>query len=104
MDYTPPKAGFFSCMNEFTNRPIELIEFLRVFYVVPIEGGRHELALRREDGFWEQAIEEIESGRLEPWFQDVARARYYHVLRKVEGETLSPEQEEFWNLNSDKLD
>lgn len=91
-------------MNEFTNRPIELIEFLRVFYVVTPERGQNELSLRREDGFWEQAIEEIESGRLAPLFQTIARARYYHVLRKVDGKTLSPEQEEFWNLNSDKLD
>ena len=103
MDYTPPSAGFFSCMNEFTNRPFELIEFLRVFYNVPPEWGRHELALRREDGSWGQAVEEVESGRLEPWFQTVARVRYYHVRWKVEGETLSPEQREFWDLNSDKL-
>lgn len=100
----PAIAGFFSCMNEFTNRPYELIEFLRVLYVVPPEWGRRQLTLWREEGLWEQAVEEIESGRLEPWFQNIARARYYHVLWKVEGKTLSPEQREFWDLNSDKLD
>lgn len=91
-------------MNEFTNRPTELIEFLRVHYVISPEGGKHQLSLHREDGSWQQAIEEIESGRLEPYFQTIALARYYQVLRKVDGQTLSPKQEEFWDLNSDKLD